>query len=199
MVIYLNTPSANSLKAFLGGKELNTIAMLIDRSELNRQIHTLQSHHAPKASELAKKLFNYDLWVPEDMQSSKTGKDFLWLSNNANSGMQNICLFYSNNMDSVLAVNIKGETDNMHLRTVAGSITRSHSDGREIVRGLWEMEGDAMGGPFVAHCQTDSATGKIFTAFAFIYAPEMNKRNKMKQLEAALYTVKKNPARAAKQ
>ena len=76
------------------------------------------------------------------------------------------------------------------MKTVPTSLIQSHAEGRDIIRGLWEMEGDAMGGPFVAHCWKDSVTGKTMTALAFVYAPEMKKRNKIKQLEAVLYTMK---------
>ena len=52
------------------------------------------------------------------------------------------------------------------------------------------MHGDAMGGSFVAHSAADSARGRIIVAEAFVYAPEMKKRNLMRQVEAALYTLK---------
>ncbi len=191
MIIYATTPTARQLKTFLKGKGSEAIAELLNRAEINRQISHLRTHYSMKALELTEKQFGYRIHAPEDMLASKSGKDFLWLSNNANSGMQNICLFYSNNIDSVLQVNIKGEKDNMYMKTVTTSLIKSHADGRDIIRGLWEMEGDAMGGPFVAHCWKDSVTGKMMTALAFAYAPETKKRNKIKQLEAVLYTIKK--------
>ena len=191
MMIYITTPTAEQLHTFLKGKGTKSIAELLSRAETNRQISHLRTHHSMKALELMKKQFGYSIHAPEDMLSSKQGKDFLWLSNNANSGMQNICLFYSNHIDSVLKENIKGEKDGMYMKTVQESLVRSHADGRDIIRGLWEMEGDAMGGPFVAHCWKDSTIGRTITALAFVYAPETKKRNKMKQLEAVLYTIKK--------
>lgn len=190
MIVYLKTPSTEQLKTFLQGKGTAAIAELLSRAEINRQISHLRTHHSMKALELAEKQFGYRIHAPEDMLSSKQGKDFLWLSNNANSGMQNICIFYTNQMDSVLKENIKGEKDGMYMKTVAASLIQTHADGRDIIRGLWEMEGDAMGGPFVAHSWKDSTTGKTITALAFVYAPETKKRNKMKQLEAVLYTIK---------
>lgn len=190
MIIYITTPSTERLKAFLNGKGTKTIAELLSRAETNRQITHLRTHHSMKALELTEKQFCYRIHAPEDMLASKGGKDFLWLSNNANSGMQNICLFYSDNIDSVLQTNIKGEKNGMYMKTVPTSLIQSHAEGRDIIRGLWEMEGDAMGGPFVAHCWKDSVTGKTMTALAFVYAPEMKKRNKIKQLEAVLYTMK---------
>jgi hypothetical protein len=64
-----------------------------------------------------------------------------------------------------------------------------------LQRGLWEMVGDAMGGPYVARTLYLPTPGKelqagVFTIFTFVYAPESTKRNKMRQLEAVLYTIK---------
>ena len=46
------------------------------------------------------------------------------------------------------------------------------------------MKGDCMGGPFVSHTVGD------ITAEAFLFAPGKKKRNQLRQLEAALYTLK---------
>ena len=35
-------------------------------------------------------------------------------------------------------------------------------------RGLWEMEGDMMGGPFVSHARVDRANGRVVVVEAFI-------------------------------
>ena len=58
------------------------------------------------------------------------------------------------------------------------------------MRGLWDVKGDVMGGPFVSHTRLDEANNRIITAEAFIYEPEKKKRNLMRQAEAALYTLK---------
>ena len=71
-------------------------------------------------------------------------------------------------------------------------------------RGLWDMKGDAMGGPYLMKVLPMSK-GKIVTprsyyrqptridsrivVIAFVYAPEMKKRNLTKQLEATLSTI----------
>lgn len=56
-------------------------------------------------------------------------------------------------------------------------------------RGLWQMENDMMGGPFVAHARVDRANGRIIVVEGFIYSPEKLKRNVMRQMEASLYTL----------
>ena len=98
-------------------------------------------------------------------------------------------------MDSVLKANMKGETDRMYMRTVARSMTQENVRiGRQscqLQRGLWEMVGDAMGGPLVRRVVKDSVAGKSLVLDAFVYAPEMGKRNKMREMEAVLLTVKR--------
>jgi len=56
-------------------------------------------------------------------------------------------------------------------------------------RGLWYMENDMMGGPFVSHARVDRPNGRVVVVEAFVYAPEKKKRDMMRQLEAALYTL----------
>jgi hypothetical protein len=56
-------------------------------------------------------------------------------------------------------------------------------------RGLWHMENDAMGGPFVAHSVVDTINNRIVVVEGFVYAPEKMKRTMIRRLEAALYTL----------
>ena len=76
-------------------------------------------------------------------------------------------------------------------RRIAPTVKTLRVGGRTIVemRGLWQMEGDIMGGPFVSHTIVDTLRGVTLTAEAFVYAPGEQKRNIIKRLEAALYTL----------
>ena len=143
--------------------------------------------------------------IPADMQSIKRGKGFVWLSDNAASGMQSICVYsypgYDRSTptlvakrDSVMRANIPGEEDGMYMRTsrrapVYGKETNSNGRRATELRGLWEMAGDAMGGPFVCIATADSSRGRTIVAEGFVYAPEKTKRNLIRQIEAALHTL----------
>ncbi len=153
--------------------------------DFERRVATarLRDRHNPKAEDSIRRQFGVRLLIPSDMTASKQGRDFLWLSNNTASGMRNICVYRGTNRDSVMRVNIKGETDSMYVQTVPGTVRRRQLKDVLLTYGLWEMRGDAMGGPFV------SMTRGGVTAEAFVYAPEMKKRNLMRQLEAVVYTL----------
>ena len=67
-------------------------------------------------------------------------------------------------------------------------------EGRTVIeaRGLWEMENDMMGGPFVSYSQVDSVNNRVIVAEGFVYAPEKRKRLFIRQLEAAVQTLQFN-------
>ena len=205
MVVYVNSPSMTALNADLpkAGRQL---VSLLTRSEMNTEISRLSTSHNAKAGETAGKVSGWSVRIPADMKAGKKGSNFAWFSNNAASGMQNICIYsYPADKlsperaltvrDSVMKVNIPGERDGMYMQTARATVRcgMAKERGRDILvsRGLWEMHGDAMGGPFVSHSILDSAKGRVIVAEAFVYAPEMKKRNLIRQLEAALYTLDK--------
>ncbi len=202
MVIRIQTPDNQSLNRAMNGKLGKELLSLLNRHELTVARRQLERQHNPKAEERIRQMFGINMLIPADMTASKQRKDFLWLSNNANTGMQNLCVF-TGDIDSVLRVNIKGETDEMYLKRERGKMgerergrkgererekkraREKENEGTAIRRGLWVMEGDAMGGPYVARTLY-TPQGKPLTVFAFVYAPESAKRNKMRQLEASM-------------
>ena len=188
--VWLNAPSQTTFKRVMKvyGPQLLS---LLTRFEMNAEIARLQSKHNPTAENTARQMLDARISIPADMQSSYKSTDFIWLSDNANTGMQNICIFKGDNIDSMLHANIKGETDDAFMRIADNRMTSTkEKEGERLIRrGTWEMEGDAMGGPFVSHTLTDKSGKPTVTALAFVYAPEMKKRNLMRQVEASLYTL----------
>ena len=65
-------------------------------------------------------------------------------------------------------------------------------DGRftSEIRGLWKMENDFMGGPFVMMTFFDEANQRIVTLEGYAYAPYFNKREYIREAEAILKTAK---------
>lgn len=53
-------------------------------------------------------------------------------------------------------------------------------------RGLWRAEGDMMGGSFINYNVFDEKNDRVIFLDAFIYAPDLKKRNYLLQLEAIL-------------
>lgn len=70
------------------------------------------------------------------------------------------------------------------------SFRRGGSDFIEM-RGLWTLEGGFMGGPFISYAFIDSATTRAVVVTGFVYSPKTEKRELLRQVEALMYTVRK--------
>lgn len=57
-------------------------------------------------------------------------------------------------------------------------------------RGIWELENDYMGGPFISYLIHNPDKGELVFLDGFVYAPEEDKRNYMQYLEHILSEVK---------
>ena len=58
-----------------------------------------------------------------------------------------------------------------------------------MIRGLWNVQNDFMGGPYVINTILDEEHNRIIYMMAYVYAPEGKKRNILRQVENILYTV----------
>ena len=201
-IIRITARSAQQLRERLNGEKLRHI---VDEVELKHLADIISGNPSKQNREMQdeiKKMFGIDMKIPAAMNASKKAKDFIWISNNASSGMQNLLVFKVKSeerragkvkseerrmknsnafhaddkalIDSILRTNMPGETDNMYM--VIPHLSE---------RGLWEMKGDAMGGPYVMRRIHNN-----LYIIAFVYAPEMKKKILIKQLEAAISTIK---------
>ena len=55
------------------------------------------------------------------------------------------------------------------------------------MNGLWQMENGYMGGPYVNHTIVDIKRGRLVTAHGFVFYPNRDKLQMVRQLEAILY------------
>ena len=203
LLILVTSPSAERLRTDMETDGARLLELL-ENAEMNNATQQLRKDFNKEQTTAISQMLGVNIQVPKELTHSKRGKDFIWLSNNAASGMQNICIYtfkdriadgetFIRKRDSIMHANIPGEREGMWMTTARGSETvfrkAQDKDTMLIVRGRWEMKGDMMGGPFVAHAINDMTNGRTIVAEAFVYAPESDKRNKIRQLEAALYTL----------
>ena len=204
MIVHLETPSADLLIAD-HDRVGRSLRALLGRFETNTALRYLRKSHSPAREKEVLTTVDCRILVPSDLVKTKSGRRFIWLSDDGSTTMRNICVYSAPGTDvsaerltalrdSVMRANIKGETDAMYMTTerrIAPTVKTIRVGGRTVVemRGLWQMEGDIMGGPFVSHTIVDTLRGRTITAEAFVYAPGEEKRNIIKRMEAALYTL----------
>ena len=207
LVMTIQGPSSNQLSAYIT-EQTRAIIQNLTAEEINRNAMLLEDDYNIAFYKKCKEMFGCELCIPQDLLKMKEGKDFLWASNDGLSTIQNIVVYsypyvsekvfthdnYIRLRDQFMKENIPGEqpdqymtTNHDYVETTAKSIM-----GRYVMeaRGFWEMKNDMMGGPFVSQSRVDTINQRVITEEIFIYAPEKLKRNLVRGMEAALYTIK---------
>jgi hypothetical protein len=208
VVVTLNAPDTQSVADYLA-RNKNELTKFFTKIEMHRTTSLLETDYSVVARDSLKKKFDLLLHIPSDITSTRGKKDFFWVSNDAKSGRMDVIVYtfpYTDSdtftaeyliakRDSVLKINLLGVFPDSYMTTETlapvdyEAITvRGKYCG--VMRGLWKMVGDMMGGPFVSHIRLDEANNRIVVAEGFVYAPETNKRNYIRRLEAALYTLR---------
>ena len=206
MIMTLQAPDEESLTEYINNNQ-QSIIDFFTKAEMNREIENLRERHNPEVSRLAEEILDVDIWVPWELNKFKRGKDFLWASTNVGKKDMNLVLYsypytdkntftldyFLQKRDSVMKANIPGgpkgsymTTNHDYVYVEDGTVRGKYA---QIARGLWRVQGDRMGGPFVSHSRVDEANGRVVVAEAFIYAPESLKRDLLRRMEAALYTL----------
>ncbi len=178
-------------------------------AELERERAFLTSTHSGVAYDAVKKKFGYSIYVPKDIDKvNKESADFLWASANGRNNELNLCVYtypytsdstftldyFTHKRDSVMKENVQGEKEGQYMVTERYAISEKHKNGKDgyvyEVRGLWEMENDMMGGPFVSYSQVDTDKHLVVVVEGFVYAPKKDKRELIREMEASLMTLK---------
>lgn len=208
-VVTLSSPTADAIVEYM--KEHPRV--LVDfyaKAERDRTISQLQKDYSSLVMDNLKKNFDVELKAPANMTYYRDTTDFFWASNNANTGRTDLIVYtfpYTDpntftaeylvaKRDSVLKANLPGSFPNSYMTTETRfglpdykAITVNGKYCGEL-RGLWRMVGDMMGGPFVSHARLDEKNNRVVVAEGFVFAPETDKRNFIRRIEAALYTLR---------
>lgn len=208
IVVNLNAPSAEALETYVQ-ENPKTLVDFFVKAEMNRAIDQLQTDYSPVVMENLKKNHDLMLNAPSKMTYYRDTTDFFWASNNANTGRTDLIVYtfpYTDpntftaeylvaKRDSVLKENLPGAFPESYMTTESRfgvDYTPITVNGKYcgVLRGLWKMVGDMMGGPFVSHVRLDEKNNRVVVAEGFVFAPETDKRNFIRRIEAALYTLR---------
>jgi hypothetical protein len=207
MVMTIQAPDEASFATYVT-ENAQVIIDFFTHAEMNRQIAVLEEAHNDYVSLKVKSMFDCDVWLPAELSSNKEGENFFWAGSTTATADRNFVIYsfpytdkdtftkeyFVHKRDSVMKVNMPGRDAGMYMETNAllTTVTPITVQGEYTLeaRGLWEMHGDMMGGPYVAHMRYDRANGRIVVAEVFVYSPDSDKRNLIRGLEASLYTLR---------
>jgi hypothetical protein len=208
-VVRITAPDRAALVAYMEEHE-RILSDYYTSAELRRLSAQLEEKYHRGLTKKIKEKLGVSVKVPTTLTASKEeGEDFFWASDNGVSGRTDLVVYtfpYESSetftrdylvakRDSVMKINMPGGFPNTYMTTETAYAAPSYRaitvDGKYCgeLRGLWKMKGDMMGGPFVSHARLDEEKNRIVVVEGFVYAPETEKKNYIRRIEASLFTL----------
>ncbi len=208
LIIEAYAPNDSSMAALLKENK-EYIINLINQWELKRIKDVYVKNTDKDVLAKIENKFGIYIAIPKGFNINIDTTGFMWISRETVEMSQGIFIWtYPYNdtsdfsldslikkRDEFLKKYIKGPTYGSWMTTekrIKPEITYSEKNGfyKAKIRGLWKVENDYMGGPFVSVTFTNKKHDKIITVEGYVYAPKYDKREYVRQLEAILSTVK---------
>ncbi len=180
-------------------------------AERSRILSVFRPSSKNKVLEQVRKVFNLDITIPQGFYVAKTEPGFMWIRKEVTDYSQGILIIsepYVNkeqfSENSIVArcnrdlkQYIPGESEGTYMAIASDFIVPQRKQVENFVseyaiemRGVWDVENDFMGGPFVSYSFVDPGNDQILTIMGYVYHPNKKKRNLLRQLEAIIYSVK---------
>ena len=211
VIFTIQSPSEEAFKEYVETNS-QTIIDFFTSTEMNRQLKIVQKKggYNERFLDSVKTKFGCELYVPIELQNLISKKDFVWVSDmqSINSVILNFVMYsypyngasdftmenFLHKRDSVMKANLPGGRPNSYMKTEHEYVAMKETEFRErymqVVRGLWSMENDAMGGPFVSHSVVDEVNNRVIVVEAFVYAASRKKGDLIRKLEASLFSLR---------
>lgn len=214
VIMHINAPDSASFIAFVSENKDEIVDYFVTKELERNAAYLINQSPAPQSR--VKQVFGIDIHLPKGLSNVTEHENFYWATNNAARGRQDFVIYqfpYTSETvfqkdslikirNQVLGEHIKGSFDSQMTTSKAYPpdyrTMEVDSLYRAELRGLWEMTTDMMGGPFVTQAFVNENTGMVIVAEVYVYAPEMNKRNLMRNLESTLYTISIPPKETKK-
>lgn len=185
-----------------------TIVGFIEQAERDRVIRNSIRYEEREIAPKVAEVFGGSPHFPIGYKLKKLTPDFGWIADEKQYTIQGILIYkypVSGNGDEMTVGNIIAKRNEILRQNVPGMFENTWMTtgtfmppqieffryrGREFaqVRGLWEVENDYMGGPFVSHSFYSPDGSDVIVAEAFVYAPKYDKRQYLRQVESILFS-----------
>ncbi|MFA5849046.1 MAG: DUF4837 family protein [Bacteroidales bacterium] len=209
IVITISASTPQELASLIT-KESDKLTNALLQAERNRNIQNAKKYEEKALRAIVTPVFGGSPFFPKGYnlrKHSEDTEDFIWISYETTYTNQGIFIYkypYADTTDlmienllarrnEILKKNVPGQLKNTYMTTnmleEPGMRWVKYNKRNFIeIRGLWEVQNDFMGGPFVDHIFLDKEGKNIIVLEAFVYAPRYDKRNYLRQVESIIYS-----------
>jgi hypothetical protein len=203
-VIQISAPDSGQASALFKEKG-PMIVSSIEQAERDRVIRNTLRYEEQSLYPALADIFGGSPHFPSGYKLRKATEDFAWIADDKQA-YQDVFLYrypveddpftlekIIAHRNAVLQENVPGMFDGTYMTTsefFTPTLEFLKYRGRDLaqVRGMWEVQNDFMGGPFVSHSFYSPDGQEIFVAEAWVYAPQFDKRQYLRQVESILYS-----------
>ncbi len=189
-------------------KNKNNLIKLFLDADRDRWVEQLTQHTNKSVCDKILDKYNVSIKVPASFYLDELRDGFAWISDDTRTYSLSILVYSwplsdTSSLDreyliamrnSILKENIPGEREGSFMSTETKfdypfyEIIDHKNQQTAVIRGLWKVKGDFMGGPFVSYTKIDKPRNRMVTVEGFVYYPNEEVRDKIRQLEGILYT-----------
>lgn len=180
----------------------------LEQAERDRIIANSKRYEVRALGEQVRELFGGSPHFPSGYKLKKKTPGFVWIADEKQYTNQGIFIYrypasgaadelsvgkIIAHRNEILKANVPGMFEGTYMTTgtfFPPTVEYIHYRGRDFAqtRGLWEVENDYMGGPFVSHSFYSLDGSEIFVVEGFVYAARFDKRHYLRQVESIIYS-----------
>jgi len=206
-VVNINAKTADECIDLVDQNGDKILAFMLKAERDRLQMNYAKSVDKPIRNTLLTK-FNLNLNIPVGFKIAVDKENFIWLRYDTPEITQSIAVYtfpyqsdstftadyLLNIRDSVMKNNVEGSLPGSYMTTERRAtpsfgILKVKNNYSAEIRGLWKMEKDFMGGPFINLSVLDISNNRVIVLDGFVYAPRFDKRNYLRQVEAMVYSL----------
>ena len=201
---------ANSQEQFVKAFNENSdkIAGYLIKAERDRLLMNYKNYNDKAVKNTVLDKFGFNINVPPGFVVTKPKENFAWIRYETPEISQGIIVHtypYSSDStftvdyildkrDSILKKYVDGPTKGSYMTTEHQlpplfNIFNFKNNYAAETRGLWKVENDFMGGPFINMTILDASNNQIVMLDGYVYAPRYDKRNYLRQVEAMMHSL----------
>ncbi len=186
-------------------EEQDRLIQLLEQAERDRIVQNAKRFEAEGIRNFLAEKFGIWAYFPKGYKLNLDTTDFAWISYETPSTTQGILIYEypytdANTFSAEYLIEqrnsfthkyVAGPTPNSYMSTetiIPPRFTPLMYKGRYFgqLRGLWTVIGHPMGGPFISLTTIDEQNNRAITIEGFVFAPRLDKRNYVRQVEALM-------------
>ena len=209
VVVGIEAKSEASLRELLRKYE-HRIVEAIYEAEHQRIINAFYNIRNVELMNRIKEKFGFELTVSEDFMWASEDDGFAWIRKETKDFSLGVLVNVTpyrnedqftpekiyNRLDTIMRRHVPGPAEGSYMCTerrvepVTRKVDYEGSDYCIETHGLWRLQGDFMGGPYVNYSMLSADGKNIIDLVGFVYCPRFNKRDYLMQVEGICNSLK---------